>query len=277
MMNLELLFFCVIVGALNRVLLNAAPLPSVVIINNDTRECVTDFWPGDEFVYCYIPRGWQVVAATYTGATCPDGFTEISRYNLQNAYCLSVYCSGMPPLFGFCDAVVVNDELEQCAISRCEELPPDWKRVNQTSFPPPCPYEDSSWQDEIDCEDPCLGFASCDLCVDAGCSWSNGTCGAGCATYRCIHLSEDQRKTLSSSQVCRDINEYYADLDACTSVEDCENCVVQPLPSNSSETCQWIKRCNSDSPYCETCDSSRREACTTADNKCEEIMNCSNR
>jgi hypothetical protein len=150
----------------------AAPVPPVIVVNDDTQQCATMF-AGDECTDCFPPEGWVSLGPE---GQCPAGYTMIDNvdYTCQHfkaQFCCSEGHSGAP---GDCTDLVVDDKGKQCAfvadIQGCG-LPKGWAtkpaRVEARDWVCPAEYE---WIDELACVEgastpptsggnalPCLG------------------------------------------------------------------------------------------------------------------------
>jgi hypothetical protein len=131
----------------------AAPVPPVIVVNDDTQQCAMMF-AGDECTDCFPAEGWESLGPE---GQCPAGYTMIDNvdYTCQHfkvQFCCSEGHSGAS---GDCQDLVVNDESKQCAfiadIQACT-LPAGWSakpaRVEAPDWVCPAEYQ---WIDELAC------------------------------------------------------------------------------------------------------------------------------
>jgi hypothetical protein len=166
--SILIIFFLVVTGSAL-----AAPLPPIVVVNHETRECGTIF-AGDECTDCFPPHGWEVLGVA-SDVECPTGYSpvetvDITCHPFKQEFCCTEGHSGVP---GDCQDLVVNKRAKQCAfvedIENCG-LPKRWQRRPEDLEPYDwvCPY-DYQWIDRLDCLEegangeaetspiPCLG------------------------------------------------------------------------------------------------------------------------
>lgn len=90
----------------------AAPLPTLIIVNNTSMECAR-FLPGDECMDCSLPDGWEILDAS---ASCPDDYAVVNvRSNcigFEIQRCCTEKHSGAS---GDCRNMVRNDLTKECA------------------------------------------------------------------------------------------------------------------------------------------------------------------
>jgi hypothetical protein len=131
----------------------AAPLPPMMVVNHDTRQCSSMF-AGDECMDCFPPEGWESLG--FDGE-CPADYEVIDKvdytcqaFKIQR--CCSEGHSGAP---GDCEDLAVNDKAKQCAfvedIHGCT-LPKGWSSRPDQAEPRSwvCPAN-HEWVQDLKC------------------------------------------------------------------------------------------------------------------------------
>jgi hypothetical protein len=138
----------------------AAPLPPMLAVNHQTKECAT-FFAGDECMDCFPPKGWESLGISWQ-IECPSDYTHIGEIAFElikclpfkNSFCCTIDHSGAA---GDCEDVVVNHEKKQCAfvddINECQLLLTGWERAEEDEFwGRVCPSHEYEWlEDNLKC------------------------------------------------------------------------------------------------------------------------------
>lgn len=131
----------------------AAPLPPLVVVNHETKECGT-IMGGDECMDCFPPEGWEILG--FQGK-CPAGYTEVSDIpstckHLKGQFCCTRGHSGVA---GDCEDLVLNEKEKKCAfvpdITNCQP-PKGWssKPAEESLSNWQCPG-DYDWVATLNC------------------------------------------------------------------------------------------------------------------------------
>jgi len=259
----------------------AAPAWPPVLVNDETRECLSPGYWGDECGYCWIRQGWRSIGY---GVECPEEYNNTNNSYDDDAYhCFSVRneacCSSGFSGYGDCDKLIFNEVKRQCTISLCASLPDGWAR---DAPPPPqgeyydgrCPY-DWEWLQakDVACDDPCKDFSACGECARAGCLWSDSvqSCGPICLESgwgTCLGVSSDS--AIKAELLCEEFEQGRRDDTECATKTSCNECIATFLPSDDSKSCRWVKSdADEQCVGCETCHAS------SCSGSCVEIDDCS--
>ncbi|NMC09452.1 MAG: hypothetical protein GYA39_00515 [Methanothrix sp.] len=122
----------------------SAPMPLLMIVNNDSMECAR-FLPGDECMDCTPPAGWDILGPY---DSCPENYKIVNVNGtckgFENERCCTEKHTGAS---GDCRNLVINDETKRCAFvknaSNCS-LPSGWlampKNASQSMWVCPIDY-----------------------------------------------------------------------------------------------------------------------------------------
>jgi hypothetical protein len=127
----------------------AAPGPTVIAVNENTKEC-SSFFTGDECTDCDVPPGWKSLGYAHM-IQCPQDYKMVDLDAVckprKSFFCCSENHSGAE---GQCDDLVIDDVNGKCAfvedINKCGSLPPGWTSASI------CPAGFTQQTETVSCE-----------------------------------------------------------------------------------------------------------------------------
>jgi len=111
----------------------AAPLPTQIIVNNDTMQCAR-FLPGDECMDCTPPDGWEILEQY---SSCPSNYALVevggNCKGFEVEHCCTERHSGAS---GDCRNMIKNDITKECAFladAMNSTMPDGWQKVPENA------------------------------------------------------------------------------------------------------------------------------------------------
>ena len=111
----------------------AAPLPTQIIVNNDTMQCAR-FLPGDECMDCTAPNGWEILEQY---SSCPSNYALVevggNCKGFEVEHCCTERHSGAS---GDCRNMIKNDITKECAFladAINSTMPDGWQKVPENA------------------------------------------------------------------------------------------------------------------------------------------------
>lgn len=132
----------------------AAPVPPSIMVNHSTKQC-SEFFPGDECIYCSPPEEWEDIGNAFT-TKCPPNYKKVdispTCERSKSQFCCMEGHSGV---HGDCNDMVMNKKTKECAfldsVSECK-LPKGWIKkpieLNPNEWSCPFLYK---WIKELKC------------------------------------------------------------------------------------------------------------------------------